>query len=187
MPYTQFQDRRYSVVVRFTSTPSVAAAQLRQAVRQLNPDLAIGDLLFMDQIADAAFSGHRFALCLVALFALVALALATFGMYGVISYSVNRRMSEFGLRMALGARPCDLQRMIVGQGLALAALGAAIGLAAAIAFGRLLSSLLYGVRATDPLTLSAVALLAIVTAAVACALPARRATGADPLRSLRSE
>jgi putative ABC transport system permease protein len=77
--------------------------------------------------------------------------------------------------------------MIVGQGLALAALGAAIGLAAAIAFGRLLSSLLYGVRATDPLTLSAVALLAIVTAAVACALPARRATGADPLRSLRSE
>ena len=155
MPYTQFQDRRYSVVVRFTSTPSVAAAQLRQAVRQLNPDLAIGDLLFMDQIADAAFSGHRFALCLVALFALVALALATFGMYGVISYSVNRRMSEFGLRMALGARPCDLQRMIVGQGLALAALGAAIGLAAAIAFGRLLSSLLYGVRATDPLTLSA--------------------------------
>jgi predicted permease len=187
IPYTQFQDRSYSVVVRFTSTPSEAAAQLRQAVRQLNPDLAIADLHFMDEIADAAFSSHRFALYLVALFALLALALATFGMYGVISYSVNRRMSEFGLRMALGARPWDLQRMIVGQGLALAAVGAAIGLAAAMAFGRLLSSLLYGVGTTDPVTLAAVAMLAIATAAVACYLPARRATGADPLRSLRSE
>jgi predicted permease len=187
MPYTQFQDRSYSVVVRFTSTPSEAAARLRQAVRQLDSDLAVSDLRFMDQIADAAFSSHRFALFLVALFALLALALATFGMYGVISYSVNRRMSEFGLRMALGARPWDLQRMIVGQGLALSALGAAIGLAAAMALGRVLSSLLFGVRASDPITLFAVALLAIATAAVACALPARRATGADPLRSLRSE
>jgi putative ABC transport system permease protein len=89
--------------------------------------------------------------------------------------------------MALGARPWDLQRMIVGQGLTLAALGAAIGLAAALALGRVLSSLLFGVRATDPITLCAVAMLAIATAAVACALPARRATGADPLRSLRSE
>jgi len=187
IPYTQFQDRGYSVVVRFTSTPSEAAAQLRQTVRRLDPDLAIADLRFMDQIAAEAFSSHRFALYLVALFALLALALATFGMYGVISYSVNRRMSEFGLRMALGARPWDLQRMIVGQGLALAALGAAIGLAAAMALGRLLSSLLYGVGSSDPLTLCVVAFLAIATAAVACGLPARRATGADPLRSLRSE
>jgi putative ABC transport system permease protein len=123
----------------------------------------------------------------VALFALLALALATFGIYRAISYSVNRRMSEFGLRMALGARPWDLQRMIVGQGLALAALGAAIGLAAPMAFGRLLSSLLYGVGTSDPLTLFAVAMLAIATAAVACYLPARRATGAVPLHSLRSE
>jgi predicted permease len=187
MPYTQMQSRNESVLVRFTSPPSVAAAQLRQAVRQLNPDLAVADLRFMDQIADAAFSSQRFALFLVALFAALALALATFGMYGVISYSVNRRMGEFGLRMALGARPWDLMRMIVGQGLALAAVGAVLGLACALALGRLLANLLYGVRAADPVTLAAVALLALATATIACVLPARRATGADPLRSLRSE
>ncbi len=187
LPHTQQSDRGMYVAVRFTSAPSEAAAQLRQAVHQLNPDLAVADLRFMDQIADAAFSGQRFALFLVALFAALALALATFGMYGVISYSVNRRMSEFGLRMALGASPWDLTRLIVGHGLALAAVGTALGLAAAVAVGRLLTSLLYGVPAADPITLAAVALLALTTAAIACYLPARRATGADPLRSLRAE
>jgi ABC-type antimicrobial peptide transport system permease subunit len=156
-------------------------------VRQLNPDLAIADLRFMDQIADAAFSSQRFALFLVTLFAALALALATFGMYGVISYSVNRRMGEFGLRMALGARPWDLMRLIVGQGVALAAVGAVLGVACALALGHLLSNLLYGVHAADPVTLAGVALLALTTATIACYLPARRATSADPLRSLRSE
>ena len=174
LAHAQESDRGMYVVVRFTSTPSAAAAQLRDAVRQLNPDLAVADVRFMDQIADAAFSSQRFALFLVALFAALALALATFGMYGVISYSVNRRMGEFGLRMALGARPWDLTRMIVGQGLSLAAVGAAIGLGSALALGRLLASLLYGVRPADPVTLIAVASLALTT-------------GADPLRSLRSE
>ena len=187
MAYAQQPTRRTSVVIRFTSTPSEAAAQLRQAVRQLNPDLAIADLRFMDQIASAAFSSQRFALFLVALFAALALALATFGIYGVISYSVNQRMGEFGLRMALGARPWDLTRMIVGRGMALAAVGATGGLICAIAFGRLLSTLLYSVRPADPITLTAVAMLALGTASIACYLPARRATGADPLLSLRSE
>lgn len=187
MPYTQMQSRNKSVGVRFTSAPSEVAAQLRNAVRQLNPDLVVAGLRFMDQIADAVFSSQRFALFLVALFAALALALATFGMYGVISYSVNRRMGEFGLRMALGARPWDLMRMIVGQGLALAAVGAALGVGCALALGHLLANLLYGARAADPVTLAGVALLALATATVASAMPARRATGADPLRSLRSE
>ena len=187
LAYAQEPDRGMSVVVRATSAPSVVASQLRQAVRQLNPDLAVGDLRFMDQIADAAFSGQRFALFLVGLFAALALALATFGMYGVISYSVNRRMGEFGLRMALGARPWDLMRLIVGQGVALAAAGAAAGLLCAVALSRWLASLLYGIRGADPVTFAAVALLALATATLACYLPARRATGADPMRSLRSE
>jgi predicted permease len=187
LAYAQEPDRGMSVVVRSTSAPSVVASQLRQAVRQLNPDLAVGDLRFMDQIADAAFSGQRFALFLVGLFAALALALATFGMYGVISYSVNRRMGEFGLRMALGARPWDLMRLIVGQGVALAAAGAAAGLLCAVALSRWLASLLYGIRGADPVTFAAVALLALATATLACYLPARRATGADPMRSLRSE
>ena len=160
---------------------------LRQTVRELNPDLAIADLRFMDQIASAAFSSQRFALFLVALFAGVALALATFGIYGVISYSVNQRMGEFGLRMALGARPRDLMRMIVGRGLTLAAIGASLGLAGAVLLGRLLSTLLYAVRPADPITLTAVAALTLVTAAIACYLPARRASGADPFRSLRAD
>ena len=187
MPDTQFQASNASLVVRFTSSPSEVTARLRQAVRRLNPDLAISDIRFMDQIAGAAYSSQRFALFLVGLFAALALALATFGIYGVISYSVSRRMSEFGLRMALGARPWDLTRMIVGHGLALAAIGAGLGLLAAVALGNLLAALLYGVRPADPVTLAAVALLALTTATLACYLPARRATGADPLRSLRSE
>ena len=187
MPYTQQHERQDSVVLRFSSPPAEAAARLRHAVRELNPDLALADLRFMDQIASAAFSSQRFALFLVALFAGVALALATCGIYGVISYSVNQRMGEFGLRMALGARPRDLMRMIVGRGLTLAAIGASLGLAGAVLLGRLLSTLLYAVHPADPITLAAVATLTLATAAIACYLPARRATGADPLRSLRAD
>ena len=129
---------------------------------------------------------QRFALFLVGLFAALALLLATIGMYGVISYSVNQRMREFGMRMALGARPWDLMRMIVGQGLRLSVVGAAIGLVCAAGLSRLLGSLLYGVSGTDPVTFAAVALLALVTTTLACYLPARRASAADPMHSLRA-
>ena len=102
---------------------------MRLVVRQIDPGLAVADLRLMDHVADAAVSSHRFALFLVGLFAGLALVLATIGIYGVISYSVNQRMQEFGMRMALGARPWDLMRMILGQGLRLSVLGTAIGLA----------------------------------------------------------
>jgi ABC-type antimicrobial peptide transport system permease subunit len=138
-------------------------------------------------VADAALSTQRFSLFLVGLFALLALVLATFGMYGVISYSVNQRMHEFGLRMALGARPWDLLRMILTQGLMLSVAGAALGLLAAAGLTKVLGSLLYGVSATDPITFAAVGLLALTTTTLACYLPARRAADADPMRSLRSE
>jgi ABC-type antimicrobial peptide transport system permease subunit len=108
-------------------------------------------------------------------------------MYGVISYSVNQRMHEFGLRMALGARPWDLLRMILGQGLVLSIGGAIAGLVLAAGLTKLLGSLLYGVSATDPATFAGVALLALATTTVACYLPARRAAAADPMQSLRSE
>jgi ABC-type antimicrobial peptide transport system permease subunit len=141
----------------------------------------------LDQVATAAFSGPRFALFLVGLFAVLALALATFGMYGVISYSVNQRMSEFGLRMALGAKPGDLMKLILLQGLGLATIGAFLGVAGAIGLGRLLEGLLYGVKSTDPLTSAAVVTVALLTAALACYLPARRAARVDPMFALRSE
>jgi predicted permease len=182
-----FDNTDMSVAVRFNSNPTQMATQLRLAVRQLDPGLAIADLRTMNQITDASVSTQRFTLFLIGLFAALALVLATIGMYGVISYSVSQRMPEFGMRIALGARPWDLLRLIVGQGLTLSVLGAAIGLLCAAAFARLLSSLLYGVSALDPITFLAVAVLALATTTLACYFPATRATKADPMTSLRSE
>jgi putative ABC transport system permease protein len=156
-------------------------------VHQLDSAIAIGDIKVMTQVVDDALSSQRFALFLVGLFAALALVLATIGMYGVISYSVNRRMHEFGVRMALGAKPWGLIRMIVGQGLRLALVGAVIGLLCAAALGRVLGSLLYGVGDKDPFAFAGVAVLTLITAVIACYIPARRASYADPTQSLRSE
>jgi predicted permease len=188
-PLTQmpFDNTDMSVAVRSTLDPAQLATQLRLALRQLDASLAIADLRLMNQITDASVSSQRFTLFLIGLFAALALVLATIGMYGVISYSVSQRMPEFGMRIALGARPWDLLRLIVGQGLTLSILGAAIGLLCAAAFARLLGSLLYGVSALDPVTFAAVGLLALATTTLACYFPANRATKADPMTSLRSE
>jgi predicted permease len=187
MPHSQQTERNLFVAMRSSSDPALLANQFRLAVRQLDPELAVADLRLMNQIAGTALSSQRFALFLVGLFALLALLLATFGMYGVISYSVNQRMHEFGLRMALGARPRDLLRLILGQGLTLSVVGAITGLLCAAGLTKLLGSLLYGVSSTDPITFGAVGLLASATTTLACYLPARRAADADPMQSLRSE
>jgi predicted permease len=188
-PLTQlpFNMRDMSVAIRAGSDPSPLTGQLRLAVHQLDPELAIADLRLLNDIADASVSGQRFVMLLVGLFAALALILATIGMYGVISYSVNQRMHEFGMRMALGARPWDLVRMIVRQGLRLSVMGAAIGLVCAAGLTRLLTSLLYGVSASDPITFAGVAVVALATTTLACYLPARRAATTDPMLSLRSE
>jgi predicted lysophospholipase L1 biosynthesis ABC-type transport system permease subunit len=186
-PLAQVPFRFFSVAVRSRADPALLTNQVRLAVRKIDPGLAIADLRFMNQVADISVSSQRFALYLVGLFAALALALATIGIYGVISYSVNQRMPEFGMRMALGARPWDLMRMILGQGLRLSVVGTAIGLLCAAGLTRLLGSLLYGVGGRDPVTFAGVALLALATTAFACYLPARRAADTDPMRSLRSE
>ncbi len=182
-----FDNTDMSVAIRANSDPAQLATQLRLALRQLDPGIALADLRPMNQIADASVSSQRFTLFLIGLFAALALVLATIGMYGVISYSVSQRMPEFGMRIALGAGPWDLQRLIVGQGLTLSIAGAGIGLLCAAALGRLLASLLYGVSALDPITFAAVAVLALLTTTLACYFPASRATKADPMSSLRSE
>ncbi len=184
-PLAQVPFRDVSVALRSDSDPAALGNQLRLAVRQLDPGLAVADLRVMNQVTDAAVSGQRFALFLVGLFAVLALVLATIGIYGVISYSVNQRMHEFGLRMALGAKPGDLMRMILRQGVTLSVAGAALGLLCAAGLTRLLGSLLYGVGGRDPITFAGVALLALVTTALACYVPARRAAQADPMNSLR--
>src|SRR5581483_10552551 len=168
------------VVLRSDLDDSTVIDQLRSTVKELNPGLAVADIRFMNRVVDDSVSGRRFALFLVSLFAGLALVLATIGMYGVISYSVNRRMHEFGIRMALGAKRWDLMQLIVGQGLKLFAIGAVAGLISAAVLSRLMGSMLYGISGTDPVTFATVGLVALLTTTLACYLPARTAGEADP-------
>jgi len=173
--------------MRGTGDPSALAGELRNEVHRLDPSLAVAHIRSMDRVSDGSFSTPRFGLFLVGVFAALALALAAIGIYGVISYSVSQRMHEFGMRMALGARPGDVIGLVLRQGTRLALSGVAIGLAGALALAQLLGSLLYEVSKTDPLTFAGVALVAIAAATIACYLPARRATAADPMQALRTE
>jgi ABC-type antimicrobial peptide transport system permease subunit len=176
-----------SMAVSATADPGPLAGQVRDVVRELDPNLAVADIRMMDQIADKSFSTARFSVFLVGLFAALAVTLAGIGIYGVISYSVSQRTHEFGLRMALGASSGDVVRQVMGQGVKLAFAGIALGIVCGLALGRVLWSLLYQVSASDPATFGGVALAAAAVAAVACYVPARRATAADPMTSLRAD
>jgi len=182
-----FPVQQMSVAVRGAADPALLANDIRRAVAQLDPTLAVADIRPMEDIADANVSTPRFSLFLVALFAGLALTLAAIGIYGVIAYSVGQRTQEFGLRMALGADPADVMALVLRQGVRLALAGVGVGLIAALALGRVLRSLLYGVGAADPVTFACVAAAAIAIAVLACYLPARRATGVDPAHALRAE
>ncbi|HWC97157.1 MAG TPA: ABC transporter permease [Candidatus Sulfopaludibacter sp.] len=175
------------LVVRSTGDTAQLTRQLRLAVHELDPGLAVAHVRLLDQIASESFSTPRISLLLVGLFAALALTLAAIGIYGVVSYSVSQRMHEFGMRLALGASSWDVIRLVMRQGLVLTVVGAVLGLGAAIVAGRALDSMLYGVKASDPLTLVCVAAMAVVIAALACYPSARRATGADPIVALRAE
>jgi predicted permease len=176
-----------SLVLRATGNPADAIGQIRDTVHRMNPNLAVADVRLMDEIAGASFSTPRFGLFLVALFAALAAMLAGIGIYGVVSYSVGQRTQEFGVRVALGARSWDILRQVMLQGLKLAAAGIAVGVAGGLLLGRLLRALLYEVSSTDPMTYALVTLAAAGVAAIACYIPARRATHADPMMALRSE
>jgi predicted permease len=175
------------VVLRANGDPTLLAEGLRNAVRELDPSLAVAQVKLMDKIADENFSTARFALFLVGLFAGLALVLAAIGIYGVISYSVSQRMHEFGMRVALGASSGNLLTMVMRQGVWLAGIGVVIGIGCALVFGGVLDSLLFGVSARDPLTLVCVGLMAVFVATLACVPSARKATAADPMTSLRAE
>jgi putative ABC transport system permease protein len=141
----------------------------------------------MRQVVDRSVAQPRFTVLLLLAFGGAALLLAAVGVYGVISYAVAQRTREMGVRLALGARGADLVRLVVGQGLGLAAVGVAIGVVAALAASRVLGALLFGVRATDPVTFVAIPLLLLAVAILASALPALRALRADPTAALRAE
>jgi putative ABC transport system permease protein len=141
----------------------------------------------MDQLLADSLSRSRFTMLLLGIFAAVALVLASVGIYGLIAYSVTQRTQELGIRIALGAQPRDVLRLVLGQGTRLTLLGIALGVLAALAFSRLLVTLLFGVSATDPLTFAGVAALLALVALMACVIPARRATRVDPMVALRYE
>jgi predicted permease len=179
--------RSMTIALRANTDPTLLAKSVRNVVRELDPSLAVANVRLMDKIADENFSTPRFALFLVGLFAGLALVLAAIGIYGVISYSVSQRMHEFGMRVALGASSWNLIKMVIKQGVFLSVIGVAIGLGCSLALAGVLDSLLYGVNARDPLTLIGVGAMAVGTATLASLPSARRATGADPMTSLRAE
>jgi putative ABC transport system permease protein len=178
---------KMTVVVRASSAPMGLANALRAEVRALDKDLPVSKVRTMETVRGESIAQPRFRALLIVLFGAVALALATIGIYGVMAYSVARRTHEIGLRMALGAQYSDVMKLVIRHGMCLTAIGLAIGLAGAFALTRLLSAMLYGVSATDPLTFVAVSLALAGVALCACYLPARRATKVDPMVALRYE
>jgi len=166
-------------------TSSVTSAA-RGILQELNPEVP-GRFRTFSQIYSASMGSRRFNFLLVGLFGIVALLLASAGVFGVMAYSVSRRTKEIGVRVALGADSGDVLRMVLSRGLRSIFVGVGIGIAGSLALTRTVESLLFGVTATDPLTFGGVTLLLVVTALVACYIPARRATRVDPMVALRWE
>ncbi|HWT02840.1 MAG TPA: ABC transporter permease [Pyrinomonadaceae bacterium] len=175
-------------VVAHTEKPMPSLLDsIRRAVRSKNSQSVISGPQTMNEIIANSLAARRFSMTLLNVFAAVALLLASVGLYGVISYLVGQRTQEFGIRLALGARPRDLFRLVLSQGLKMALGGVALGLIAALLLTRLMVKMLYGVSATDPATFTVIALLLTAVALLACLVPARTATKVDPMLALRSE
>ena len=175
------------LVARTSVAPLSLAATIGSAVHSMDPNIPIFDVKTMEQRLSESLARRRFAMLALGMFAGLALLLAVIGIYGVISYSVAQRTSELGIRLALGARQRDVLRLVLSGGFRLALIGIGLGLVLSFAVTRFLSSLLFGVRATDLFTFSALSILLVVVSLLACYLPARRATKVDPLVALRYE
>jgi putative ABC transport system permease protein len=186
-PFAQEPAGTMMLVARTAAEPPVLAANLRSTVAAVDPEVPVSEVLTLEQVVSRSVAAPRFTMLLLAVFAAVALLLGAVGIYGVVAYSVTRRTREIGVRMALGARVEDVARLVIGQGLLLTLVGVAIGLVVALAATRVLSSLLYGIEPTDPVTFLAVPLLLTLVALLASYLPARRATRVDPLVALRAD
>jgi putative ABC transport system permease protein len=187
LPYSQYANRTMNLVIRGTQDPTRLVAALRSEVRALDPGLPVSNVKTVSQMIDERISPKRLMTYILAVFALSALLLASVGIYGVMSYAVAQRTQEIGIRMALGARAVDVLKLVIGNGMSLALIGVAIGLAGAFALTRLLANLLFQVSPTDKATFAGVAISLIVVALLACYIPARRATKVDPLVALRDE
>ena len=176
-----------AVVVRTAGPPLSLSSAVRSSVLAIDKDQPIASLQTMEQVVSSSISDRRFTLLLLGLFAAVALALAAIGIYSVMAYTVTQRTGEIGLRMALGAQTRDVLRLVVGQGMTMALIGVAVGLGGAYALTRVMTTLLFTVSATDPITFIAIPLILTAVALAACFVPARRAARVDPMVALRYE
>ncbi len=187
IPYWQ-RDRPFTtLIVRAVGDPASIVNAVRSEIHRLDREMPVQEFRTMGEIVSASVAARRFQLSLVLLFAGVALALASLGIYGVVSYSVAQRRGEMGIRMALGATSSDLRSLVLRQGLSPVMIGLICGLLGSLAAGRVLSGMLFGVSSADPLTMGVVAMALTIVAAVACYVPARRAMKSDPLVALRYE
>jgi putative ABC transport system permease protein len=187
LPRAQYPSSEMTLVARTASRSETLNAAIANVVHEIDKEQPVLDIVSMDDILADSLSHQRFNMLLLATFSGLALLLAAIGIYSVLAYSVRRRVREIGVRMALGAQRRDILGLILGQGAKLALIGAGIGIAGALALTRLMSSQLFGVTATDPITFISVSALIVLVALLACYIPARRATKVDPIVALRYE
>jgi putative ABC transport system permease protein len=186
-PHFQFPELFNTIVVRSDGEPSRLLPAVKAAIWAVNKNQAISKIETMEQVLSESLARRRLYMVLLGVFAGAALLLAGVGIYGMVSYSVSQRIREMGIRIAIGAERGDVLRLVLGQGAKVAVLGIVIGIAAALGLTRLMTSLLFGVSATDPLTFAGVASLLTLVALGASFLPARRAMRVDPMVALRHE
>ena len=187
LPYQQFVLPYMSVVVGGDASPAAVASAVKTAVHAIDPDLPVETVRAIEDIIETSTGQPRFRATILLAFASLALLLAAVGVHGLISFSVSQRTAEMGVRLALGASPGQVGALVMRQGLRLAAAGVALGLAVAVAAGRVIAGLLFETSATDPRLYAGLATLLLTIAALACYVPARRAMRVDPMRALRSE
>ncbi len=187
IPLAQRPERGMYLLAGAAGSPAALVPALRQAVYGLDREQPLAAVRTLAEVVDADLASRRFALSLFAVFSALALVLAAVGLYAVVSYSVEQRRKELGIRLALGARVGRVVGEVLRRGLALIAAGAALGAVAALGLGRFLASLVFGVGTADPATFAGVALLLVVTALLASLVPALRAAQVDPAGVLRSE
>lgn len=187
IPLPQGPWTNMTLLVRSQSNPHPLVTAVREKISEVDPNLPVSGILGMDDVIGASVAQPRLIMQFVGVFAGFALLLAAIGIYGVMAYTVNARKQEMGIRVALGATPADILRLVVGQGMRMTLIGVALGVAASLALTRLLASLLFDVSAADPVVFSAAAVVLGGVAFLACYIPARRATGVDPIIVLRYE
>jgi ABC-type antimicrobial peptide transport system permease subunit len=175
------------VLVRFAGDPQAVTTAIRSSLRNMSSDQVMYEVQTMEEVIADTLAERRFSMIVLGVFAALALGLASMGIYGVISYLVGQRTREIGIRIALGAKRGDMLRMVLGEGMKMAVIGVGVGLIASLGLTRLMANMLFGVKATDPLTFAVLALILVAVALVACYVPARRAMQVDPIVALRYE